>query len=133
MTRPRGEVARQTQQVYQALDPTDEKVPVSSDTPPPAPRTPKELQRHVLRGGSGEDKLNVMLLIDGSDADGVRTYNEALPVSVIRALLDPDIKDFFIPIAGTDRMKPPRAKGHYLHSGYIREIILLDALPEEEV
>ncbi len=75
--------------------------------------------------------LNVQLLISGSDADGVRCLNEQLPVSLVRAILDPTIDNFFIPIKGAERMKPPRVKSHWLHTTYIREIFLLDDLPEE--
>lgn len=97
-----------------------------------AMRTPGELQRHVESGGMGEDHIAVRLLIDASDADGVRHFDEDLPVSVVRALLNPEVGNFFLPISGAGRMKPPRARGHYLHTQYIREIILLDKLPGEE-
>ncbi len=72
----------------------------------------------------------MQLLIDGSDADGVRVFNEALPVALIRAILDPEVANFFIPIKGSERMKSPRVKSHWLHTSYIREIFLLDKLPE---
>lgn len=100
--------------------------------PQPSKRTPKDLQRITVQGGSGEALLNVRLLIDGSDADGIRAYDELLPVSVIHAILDPEVKDFFILIQGTARPKPPRCKGHWFHTSYIREIYLFDELPPEE-
>ena len=107
---------------------------VKSEQRPDAPTTPLipvELQQHVMRGAPGEARLNVRLHIDGSDADGVRCFDETLPVSIVRAILAPNVADFFIPVQATARMKPPRAKGHFLHTSYIREITLLDELPEE--
>lgn len=95
------------------------------------PRTRGELQKQVLAGGRGEDLINVRLVIDGSDADGVRHFDETLPISVVQALIDPEVENFYVPIKGMGRLKPPRARQHYLHSQYIREIILLDDLPEE--
>lgn len=96
------------------------------------PRTPGDVQRHALAGGNGEDCITVQLLIDGSDADGVRQFDESLPVSVVRAILDPAVADFFVPIAGYARPKARAAKQHFLHTSYIREVILLGDLPEEE-
>jgi hypothetical protein len=90
------------------------------------------VQRHALSGGQGEDHITVQLLIDGSDADGVRQFDETLPISVVRAILDPTVDNFFIPIEGKARPKPRAAKRHFLHTSYIREVILLGDLPEEE-
>lgn len=92
----------------------------------------RELQRRALAGNPDEDRINVRLCIDGSDADGVRFFDETLPVSLVRAILNPMIGNFFIPIRGDGRTKPPRARGHWLHTQYIREIVLLDELPEEK-
>lgn len=89
-----------------------------------------DLQR-LAAGSNGEDRIAVRLVIDASDADGVRHFDESLPLTLVRALLNPDVGNFFLPIEGNGRFKPPRAKGHYLHTQYIREIILLDVLPEE--
>ena len=99
---------------------------------PTIPLIPIELQKHILRGAPGEARINIRLHIDASDADGVRFFDEMLPVSVVRAILAPEVADFFIPVQAVARMKPPRAKGHFLHTSYIREITLLDALPPEE-
>jgi len=85
----------------------------------------------MATGGDGEPQINVRLLIDGSDADGIRQYDELLPLAIVRAILDPEILDFFIPIAGNGRTKPPRTKSHWLHTGYIREVLVLDELPQE--
>jgi hypothetical protein len=90
----------------------------------------KMLQR--TRHHGAEDTINCRIYIDGSDADGVRAFDEALPVSLVRAILNPNVADFFIPIQGTARMKPPRATRHYLHTRYIREILLLNELPPDE-
>lgn len=98
----------------------------------PRERTLKELQRLAARGGDGEDKITVRLLIDGSDADGVRFFDETLPVALVRAILDPTIDNFFIPILGAARMKPRMAQSHWLHTSFIREVVLLGELPEEE-
>jgi len=108
-----------------------------TDTPPSGPPAQSswsalDYQRHALSGAPGEDKILVRLCIDCSDADGVRAFDESLPVSLVRALINPEVANFFIPIEGAARPKPPRAKQHYLHSQYIREIILLADLPEEE-
>ncbi len=97
-------------------------------SPPDAVRTPKDLQR-LAASGQGEDMINVQLIIDGSDADGVRAFNESLPANLVRAILDPEVADFFIPIKGSERMKSPRVKSHWLHTSYIREILLLNDLP----
>lgn len=96
---------------------------------PPKARSLKDLQKLAARGGDGESMVNVQLLIDGSDADGVRCYNEQLPAALVRAILDPQIADFFIPIKGSERMKSPRVKAHWLHTSYIREVLQLDELP----
>lgn len=105
---------------------TEVKKPVQ----PPARPTLADLQR-VARG-TEETRINVRLYIDSSDADGVRHFDESLPVSLVRAILDPGVGDLFIPVQGNGRLKPPRARGHWLHTGYIREVLLLDELPEEE-
>ena len=78
-----------------------------------------------------EARINVRLLIAGSDADGIRHFDELLPSSVVRAILDPEIANFFIPIQGQGRLKPPRTKAHWLHTSYIREVLLFDELSEE--
>lgn len=106
------------------------KVATPPSSPPLARPTLADLQR-VARG-SDETRINVRLYLDSSDADGVRHFDEALPVSIVRAILDPGVGDLFIPVQGFGRLKPPRAKGHWLHTGYIREVLLLDELPEEE-
>ena len=103
---------------------TDPKLPIvspASQEPEPAASlpqldTPVAFQKHALKGGPGEDKINVQLYINTDGTDGIRWYDEALPVSVVQAILDPRIEDFFIPIAGTSRMKSPRSTGHYLHT-----------------
>lgn len=98
---------------------------------PAPPDSPAALQRRAAKGGEGEDKLNVRLLIDGSDADGIRAYDEQLPVSLVRAILDPQVADFFIPIQGNGRMKPAITKSHWLHTSYIREVLVFGELSLE--
>lgn len=112
----------------------DRRPPAKGQAPaaPMSPLIPVGLQRTLMQGDEDEPRINVRLYIDASDADGVRFFDEALPVSLVRAILAPQIADFFIPIQGSARMKPPRAKGHFLHTSYIREITLLDELPPEE-
>jgi hypothetical protein len=87
--------------------------------------SPRELQANAVNAKPGEDNLiNVRLSLSE-----IENYDEQLPESIVRALLDPDVADFFIPIEARGR-RIPRAKGHYLHTAFIREIILLDDLPE---
>lgn len=132
ITRPRLQTARlQQPEERSATSPTLSDGSASSSLRA-MPRTPGDVQRHALAGGNGEDCITVQLLIDGSDADGVRQFDESLPVSVVRAILDPAVADFFVPIAGYARPKARAAKQHFLHTSYIREVILLGDLPEEE-
>lgn len=100
------------------------KAPTQRQSPPPD--SPVSLQRRAVKGSEGEDKINIRLLINGSDDDGIRSYDEQLPVSIVRAILSPEIADFFIPIAGTARTKPPRTRAHFLHTSAIREVLILD-------
>ena len=94
------------------------------------PGDPREIQRQAITGDqSAEDRINVRLLINGSDDDGIRAYDEQLPVSILRAILDPGVGDFYVPIEGSARTKPPRTKAHFLHTSAIREILILDAYP----
>lgn len=132
MTRPRMEVSRDPGTTQTSTPSSSAALSGGTVSFPFSPRTPGEVQRHALSGGQGEDHLTVQLLIDGSDADGVRQYDETLPISVIRAILDPTVDNFFIPIEGKARPKPRSAKRHFLHTSYIREVILLGDLPEEE-
>lgn len=90
----------------------------------------QELQTLAL--DTTEDRLSVILILASpSDADGIRSYSERLPITLLRGILDPNVADFFIPIEGSARLKPPRAKSHWLHTSQIREIVLLDELPDE--
>lgn len=138
LSRPRLEMPTPSASGEAQVEPTESKTAsrargaVPSFPPLGFPRSPADVQAHVLAGGRGEDSLNVQLYIDGSDAEGIRCYDENLPVSVIRALIDPNVADFFIPIAGHARTKPRAARQHFLHTSYIREIILLGDLPPEE-
>lgn len=118
------------QQVPVTTPETD--VPEASERPPLPPElsSPKDLQR-LAATGQGDDLLNVQLLIDGSDADGVRCFNEALPAALVRAILDPEVADFFITIKGAERMKSPRVKSHWLHTSYIREVLVMGELDLE--
>lgn len=93
---------------------------------PPQKTGPQHFQRLAKSREPGEDLINVQLLIDGSDADGVRAFNERFPVSVVRDLLDPTTEDYYLPIKGGERMKSPRVKSHWLHTRYIREIFIMD-------
>ena len=89
------------------------------------PETPRELQATAINAKPGEHNLvNVRLSLSE-----IENYDEQLPEPIVRALLDPDVPDFFIPIQTPGR-RIPRAKGHYLHTAFIRELILLDELPE---
>ena len=87
---------------------------------------PKSLQSFLLSGDTaGYDLINVRLSL--SD---VENYDELLPSVLVRALIDPDVPDFFIPIKAVNR-RLLRAKRHYLHTAFVRELILLDELPDE--
>lgn len=103
---------------------------VKAQTPaqPAPPESPATLQRRAARGGESENTINVRLLIDGSDADGIRAFDESLPVSLVRAILDPQVADFFIPIQGNGRMKPAITQSHWLHTSYIREVLVFGEL-----
>lgn len=72
------------------------------------------------------ERINVRLILDE-----MHSYDEALPVDVVKALINPNVADFFIWISKklTD---PPRCKGHLLHTSYVREMLLLDELPSAE-
>jgi hypothetical protein len=94
--------------------------------------TPLALQRHAIKGAPGDGQITVRLYINGNDDDAVRFFDESLPTSIVRAIISPEVADFYIPIEGRARMKPPRAKAHFLHTSSIRELVLLDELPEEE-
>lgn len=91
----------------------------------------KDLQKLASSKEPGEDLITVRLHLSTGDVDGIRWFDEQLPVSVVRAILDPSIPDFFIPVRGTARMKPPIARGHWLYTLYVSEIILFGDLPEE--
>jgi len=85
---------------------------------------PERLQ-YILEHPSDEyQRMNVRLIVDE-----VNHYDETLPVEVVRGLLSPSVPDFFILIQGIRQI--PREKAHYLHTSYIREVLLLDELPEE--
>ncbi len=87
--------------------------------------TPGQLQK-LVKKPSG-DLINVRLIIDETNH-----YNELLPVEVVRAIIDPDVPDCFIQISGRPRIAPARCTRHFVHTSYIREILLLDELPEEK-
>jgi hypothetical protein len=136
VSRPRKPVAEMpaeqaTESTEQATEPRLRALKPSGGQSVPPLDGLRELQRRAVAKDHSEDTINVRLCIDGSDADGVRFFDELLPVSLVRALIDPAIANFFIPVRGDGRTKPPRARGHWLHTQYIREIILLDELPEE--
>lgn len=115
-----------------ATEPRLRAIRTKTPAQPGSPNSPAAIQRRAAKGGEGEDKINVRLLIDGSDADGIRSYDESLPVSLVRAILNPNIADFFIPIQGNGRMKPAITKSHWLHTSYIREVLVFGELPEED-
>src|SRR3954468_12621017 len=85
-----------------------------------------ELQRLAtlaLRGGAvGEDLITVRLCVSANDSAGHRFYDELLPISLVRAILSPSVANFFIPIKGSGSFKPPRTRGHFLHTSYIHEV-----------
>jgi len=129
-TRTSGSRSRKAADAPPAEQTTAPTAQVSGDESSPLEDL-RDIQRRALTGGGNEDHVTVRLCIDASDADGVRFFDESLPVSLARALIDPTVGTFFIPIQGNGRMKPPRARSHWLHTQYIRELIFLDDLPEE--
>lgn len=91
----------------------------------PLSPTPKELQDLLLNFKPGQhDLINVQLNLTDTE-----NYNEQLPSPVVLAMIDPTVPDFFILVHGTGR-KLAREKRRYLHTSFIRELILLDDLPE---
>ena len=99
------------------------------DNARPAPNfekmTEPERLQYILENPADEyQRMNVRLIMDE-----VNHYDETLPVEVVRGLLSPSVPDFFILIKGIKQI--PREKAHYLHTFYIREVLLLDELPEE--
>lgn len=98
--------------------------PVSDAIPPaPPPHTPEQImQRHTEDIERPIDRINVRLVLDETTF-----LDELLPVDVVRMLLSPVVNDCFVRIANGLK-KPPRCKAHYLHTSFIREIMLLDAL-----
>jgi hypothetical protein len=86
--------------------------------------TPERLQYILEHPKEEYTRINVRLIIDET-----HFYDELLPIEAVRGLLSPDVPDFFILIKGLKQI--PREKGHYLHTSYIREVLLLDELPEE--
>jgi hypothetical protein len=73
------------------------------------------------------ERINVRLILDEN-----LFYDEKLPVDVVRAIISPDVPDCFIQINTMPRNNPERSTAHYIHTSYIREILLLDELPEEK-
>ena len=88
--------------------------------------TPKELQDLLLHPELEQPNLMSVRL----NLSDIENYDEQLPLPMILAMIDPTVPDFFIPIKGAGR-KIPREKRRYLHTSFIRELILFDALPEE--
>lgn len=104
---------------------TDPKLPAVKAKSLKEVTTPERLQ-YILEHPSDEyARVSVRLIIDE-----VNHYDESLPVEVVRGLLSPSVPDFFILIKGIKQI--PREKAHYLHTSYIREVLLLDELPEQE-
>ena len=96
--------------------------------------TPSALQREAERASASVEKIAVRLILASpSDADGIRHYDEELPIQLVRGILSPTVADFFIPIEGAARTKPPATKKHYLHTSQIREVLLFGELPEGDV
>jgi hypothetical protein len=90
--------------------------------------TPQELQAILLNFKPGDhEEINVQLNLSDTE-----NYNEQLPLPVVLAMIDPTVPDFFIPIKGTGR-RMPREKRRYLHTSYIRELVIFDELPAQEV
>lgn len=86
---------------------------------------PEQLQALTKNAGLSEQLINVRLYIDE-----IHFYDAQLPVEVVHGILSPAIADCFILVPGKN--DPPRTKGHYLHTSYIRELLLLDELPERK-
>lgn len=101
---------------------------IETETDPrlPALTTPERLQYILLHPKDEYQRVNVRLILDEANH-----YDEHLPVEVVQGLLNPTVADFFILIKGTNPI--PRSKGHYLHTSYIRECVLLDNLPGWEI
>jgi hypothetical protein len=98
--------------------------PFQETTQEPSPR---DLQATALNAKPGEHNLiNVRLSLSE-----IENYDEQLPEQIVRALLDPEVPDFFIPIQTPGR-RIPRTKMHLIHTAFIRELILFDELPERK-
>jgi hypothetical protein len=107
---------------------TDPKLPVVKARPAPnfEKMTEPERLQYILENPNDEyQRVHVRLIIDE-----INHYDEGLPVEVVRGLLSPSVPDFFILIEGIRQI--PREKAHYLHTSYIREVLLLDELPAQE-
>ncbi len=102
------------------------------DVPISAILTHSTTPEQVMQGKSEQverpvDRINVRLVLAETEQ-----IDEQLPIDVVRMLLSPVVNDCFIRISNGVK-KPPRCKAHYLHTSYIREIMLLDELPAEGV
>lgn len=91
-----------------------------------AETTPQRLQDSLVHPDDEALRLNVRLIMSETDF-----YDESLPIDVVRGLLSPVVDNFFILIKGKQQI--PGAKGHFLQTSFIREVILLNDLPEERV
>ncbi len=102
------------------------------DVPVSAILTHSTTPEQIMQGKSEQverpvDRINVRLVLAETEQ-----IDEQLPIDVVRMLLSPVVNDCFIRISNGVK-KPPRCKAHYLHTAYIREIMLLDELPAEGV
>ena len=96
-------------------------------TPAPSASSALGMQQTSKRSDPADERINVRLILSQTEF-----YDESLRIDVVRALISPLIPDAFIQIVGVgSRAGIPRCKGHYLHTSFIREIVLLDELREE--
>jgi hypothetical protein len=102
---------------------TDPRIPVVKRA---SLTTPERLQYILLHPTEDYDRINVRLILDETNH-----YDELLPVEVVQGLIDPTVDDFFILIKGHQQI--PNAKGHWLQTSFIREVILMNELPEKVV
>lgn len=98
---------------------TDPKMPAVK------PLTPEALQALQDNPSEGQQIIRARLIVDE-----INHFDESLPLPLIQGLLSPSVSDFFIQVTAPDKI--PGAKAHYLHTSYIREVVLLDALPGSE-
>ena len=106
----------------------EEKSEQQADTKPMAAVGKKSKARRLQeRVGEFDPKaepaINITLRFDNPDQPDMHIQ---LPADAIYAILDPDVPDTFI------RVEPdmPSAKGRYIHTKSIRELLYHSVLPE---